>query len=273
MAEAPVGSGMAWLAMTYETGRALELAVSAANASDPLLLSLNLNCSSPPTVITNICADTPSGDPTSTIVLGSHSDGVFAGSGIVDNGSGTCSNLAWAMAVSAALASPGFTPFPNRLRFCWWGAEEQGLLGSRYHVQQARNATKPGDRLSDYQLNLNADMSACPNFVFGILNGSTGVNTSSIPPAVIPGSEAITRLFVDWFEGRHLPWDSKTLNGGSDYQSFLEAGVPAGGVSAFINRMKTEEERDRYDRMLGPGKGGIPNIAIDPVHSAAAAQR
>ena len=36
--------------------------------------------------IRNICADTPSGDKTKTIVVGAHSDGVPAGSGINDNG-------------------------------------------------------------------------------------------------------------------------------------------------------------------------------------------
>jgi acetylornithine deacetylase/succinyl-diaminopimelate desuccinylase-like protein len=36
--------------------------------------------------IGNICADTPTGDKTKTIVVGSHSDSVPAGSGINDNG-------------------------------------------------------------------------------------------------------------------------------------------------------------------------------------------
>jgi carboxypeptidase Q len=36
--------------------------------------------------VANICTDTPSGDKTKTIVIGSHSDEVPAGSGINDNG-------------------------------------------------------------------------------------------------------------------------------------------------------------------------------------------
>jgi aminopeptidase S len=39
--------------------------------------------------VANICADTPSGDQTKTIVVGAHSDGVQAGSGINDNGKKT----------------------------------------------------------------------------------------------------------------------------------------------------------------------------------------
>ena len=38
----------------------------------------------------NICADTPTGDKTKTIVVGAHSDGVPAGSGINDNGIQIC---------------------------------------------------------------------------------------------------------------------------------------------------------------------------------------
>ena len=40
----------------------------------------------PPAQVENICADTPTGDATQTIVIGSHSDSVPAGPGINDNG-------------------------------------------------------------------------------------------------------------------------------------------------------------------------------------------
>ena len=39
-----------------------------------------------PFPVGNICADTPTGDITQTIVIGSHSDSVPAGPGINDNG-------------------------------------------------------------------------------------------------------------------------------------------------------------------------------------------
>jgi len=149
---------LTWLSMRYEEGKTLELVIRAAANSTtptPVTLALNLVCRYPNTVITNLCADTATGDATSTIVVGSHSDGVIAGAGMVDNGSGTCGNLVWATAVHQMLQTPGFVPFPNRLRFCWWGAEEQGLLGSRYHVEVAKNATEVGNRLQDYQMNLN----------------------------------------------------------------------------------------------------------------------
>ena len=43
----------------------------------------------PPVVTINILADTLTGDPSNTIVVGSHLDSVPAGPGINDNGSGT----------------------------------------------------------------------------------------------------------------------------------------------------------------------------------------
>ena len=156
--EASTSTQLAWLSMRYEEGKMLELIVRAgANSSTvtPVYLTANITCRYPNTVITNLCADTPTGDATSTIVIGSHSDGVIAGAGMVDNGSGTCGNLVWATAVHELLQTSGFAAFPNRLRFCWWGAEEQGLLGSRYFVEQAKVATTVGNRLADIQMNLN----------------------------------------------------------------------------------------------------------------------
>ena len=148
------------LSMRYEEGHALELIIRAAaqqqqNATTLPTLALNLTTLTPDVTITNLCADTPTGDPTSTIVIGSHSDGVVSGAGIVDNGSGTCGNLVWAVGVHDLLQTAGYEAFPNRLRFCWWGGEEEGLLGSRYHVDVAKNATEVGNRLADYQVNLN----------------------------------------------------------------------------------------------------------------------
>ena len=72
----------------------------------------------------NIIADTLDGDKTKTIVVGSHLDSVAAGPGINDNGSGSSTNLELAVQL-AKLA----VPIKNRVRFCWWGAEELGLLG------------------------------------------------------------------------------------------------------------------------------------------------
>ncbi len=96
----------------------------------------------------NVIAETPWGNPESVIVVGSHLDSVPAGPGINDNGSGTSANLEMAI----QLAQSGMQ-FPNKIRFAWWGAEERGLLGSEFYVNNlTQNAPQ---EISKIALNLN----------------------------------------------------------------------------------------------------------------------
>lgn len=62
-----------------------ELGIQLANAAVNPHVMMNINVIGVDGVA-NICADTPSGDPAKTIIIGAHSDGVPAGSGINDNG-------------------------------------------------------------------------------------------------------------------------------------------------------------------------------------------
>jgi Zn-dependent M28 family amino/carboxypeptidase len=56
----------------------------------------------------------------------------------------------------------------KNIRFCWWGAEEHGTIGSYHHVEEANTTTVEGNRLKDYIMMLNFDMLASPNYYFGI---------------------------------------------------------------------------------------------------------
>ena len=130
----------------------------AAQAGKGFYITMNLNLANTnTTVVTNIIADTTTGDVTSTVVVGSHMDSVQAGPGVNDNGSGSSANLAMALQVDKMLKA-GLLTLPNRIRFMWYGAEEQGLLGSRYHVQQAQQSMVVGERTSDYAVMVNYDM-------------------------------------------------------------------------------------------------------------------
>lgn len=238
--------------------------------------------------IGNICADTRSGDKTKTIVVGAHSDGVPAGSGINDNGkkkyylsslfreesvislhlgSGTIGVLVLALNLARLLQTSTYTPYAYRVRFCWWGAEEIGLLGSIHHVEQASlaaNADRIGERLSDYLVNLNYDMLAGPNYRFGIHDSDTA--PASTPRKALNGTKRITDLFRQWFNEQKLPWSNASLGGGSDYVPFLARGVAVGGVNTGAGGIKSSAERDQYAAMLGTGNGGIANAAFDPCY-------
>ena len=128
-------------------------------------------------------------------------------------------------------------------------------------------STVVGERLQDYLINLNYDMLGSPNFIFGIYDGRTARNDT--PASAIAGSNKITALFRDWFIRQNLPWDYTDFSGRSDYGPFLAEGIVAGGLFSGADDMKTREQRDRYDAMLGQGLGGIPDIIQDPCYHKA----
>ena len=76
-----------------------------------------------------VIAETRGGDPDNVVVVGAHLDSVEAGPGINDDGSGTSLLLTMAQ----RLARPGH-PLKQKIRFGWWGAEEEGLVGSNYYA-------------------------------------------------------------------------------------------------------------------------------------------
>jgi len=73
------------LFLSHRAGQ--ELADAALNTSINVTVQLGINLKDLPNFpVGNICADTPTGNVTQTIVIGSHSDSVLAGPGINDNG-------------------------------------------------------------------------------------------------------------------------------------------------------------------------------------------
>ncbi|CAF0923208.1 unnamed protein product [Rotaria sordida] len=244
--------------LSYYVG--MQLFNAAGNAD--VIMNINISDANG---IGNICADTQTGDKTKTIVVGAHSDGVPAGSGINDNGSGTIGILILALNLARLFqtSSSNYSPYQYRIRFCWWGAEEIGLIGSRYHVEQASlpSTTIVGERLQDYLVNLNYDMLAGPNYRFGIHDSSTAPSTT--PETALHGTRQITDLFRQWFNQQKLPWSNSSLGGGSDYVPFLAAGLAVGGVNTGAGGIKPVSERDQYAAILGIGNGGIANAAHD----------
>ena len=67
------------------------------------------------------------GDPDNVMMAGAHLDSVAEGPGINDNGSGSRALLEVAENMAKMKAA-------NKVRFAWWGAEEAGLVGSTFYV-------------------------------------------------------------------------------------------------------------------------------------------
>ncbi|CAF3725374.1 unnamed protein product [Rotaria socialis] len=251
------------LFLSFPVGQ--ELANAALSISNNTGVRLTIDVKNLPlSPIGNICADTPTGDATQTIVIGSHSDSVPAGPGINDNGSGSAANLGLAVALARLFKTSTYAKYKYRVRFCWWGAEEIGLLGSDYHVKQAKISTVVGERLSDYLVNLNYDMLGSPNYIFGIYDGKTA--NSDTPVTALPGSNKMTALYRQWFDEQKLPWNYTDFSGRSDYGPFLAEGIVAGGLFSGADGTKTLDERNYYDQMLGQGMGGIAGAIHDPCY-------
>ena len=100
----------------------------------------------------NVIAQTKTGSTADVVMVGAHLDSVPEGPGINDNGSGVAAVLETALQLGS---SPQVA---NAVRFGFWGAEEDGLLGSDDYV-----GSLDLDALKDIALYLNFDMLGSPN--------------------------------------------------------------------------------------------------------------
>jgi len=160
----------------------------------------------------NIFTETLEGDPNNVIMLGGHLDSVIAGPGINDDGSGTTLVLELKTALEQFKVK-------NRVRFAWWGAEENGLLGSKYYTQNL-NASEANSILTY----LNFDMVS--RGYFGVFDGNGDTHGLAGPP----GSDVIEKIFVDDLTSKGINVTAAVFTGGSDYQSFFNIGKPVGGL-------------------------------------------
>jgi Zn-dependent M28 family amino/carboxypeptidase len=159
-----------------------------------------------------------------------------------------------------------YEKYPYRIRFCWWGAEENNMYGSFYHVEQANITTVEGNRLEDYAVVLNFDMLASINYIFGIYEGIS--LPDEVSSAVKNATVKISQLFRDWFDKELLPWDHRAFVS-SDHVPFLVAGVVCGGTFSGADDTKTLEQKNRYDKMLIDGYGGTAGAKYDPCYHQA----
>jgi Zn-dependent M28 family amino/carboxypeptidase len=199
----------------------------------------------------NVIADSPTGRDDRVVVVGAHLDSVIEGPGINDNGSGTATILEIAEQLAALRIEPR-----NTLRFAFWGAEEVGLLGSKYYV-----ATLSPEQRSQIAVNLNFDMLGSPNFARFVYDG----DGSSSPPAGPRGSGSIEQVFTDYFTAHGLAAVPTPFTGRSDYGPFIEVGVPAGGLFSGAEGIKTPEQAAQFGGTAGQPYDSCYHKACDTV--------
>ncbi|MEU5550932.1 M28 family metallopeptidase [Micromonospora sp. NPDC047793] len=194
----------------------------------------------------NLIADWPGGDPNAVVMTGAHLDSTTAGPGINDNGSGSAAILEVALAV----ARTGFAP-DRHLRFAWWGAEELGLRGSQYYVNNLPTAER--SRIKQY---LNFDMVGSPNAGYFVYDGDNSDGVGSGPgPA---GSAQIEQTIQAYFTSIGVPTRGTDFDGRSDYGPFISVGIPAGGTFTGAEGTKSSAQASLW--------GGTAGQAFDPCY-------
>ena len=219
----PYGAPLTALSMNSTKAQALIDAVKYGGTS-AVSIFLNADLSYPvASVTTNICGETPTGDRTSMVLVGGHSDGVAAGPGTNDDGSGSIATLTLAIALTKLTTNPAmnYPPLVNAVKFCWFGAEELGLLGSAEAVRQAvlndnKPAARVGSRARDWAIMVDLDMLGSLNFVNYVYDAMAYIPPTT-PTVAHNGSKLLSGMFFDFFDSNNLPRNSETFDGRSDY--------------------------------------------------------
>jgi Zn-dependent M28 family amino/carboxypeptidase len=243
-------AGQAWqipiIGPSFQLGTDLVKAAT----SDTLTLHIKTSTINEQRIAHNVIADTERGRDDNVVVMGAHLDSVTKGPGINDNGSGT----ATALTVAEQISRLG-DQIKNKVRFAFWGAEEEGLLGSTYYVTHLSAAQR-----ATIALNLNFDMLGSPNGRRGVYDGDDSEGAGTNPPA---GSGAIEKVFLDYFGARKLRTSPSTFDGRSDYGPFIDNGIPAGGLDSGAEKLKTAEEAKIYGGEAGKPYDGCYHQACD----------
>jgi hypothetical protein len=193
-----------------------------------------------------VIAETRTGDPNNVVIAGGHLDSVPEGPGINDDGSGT-----GALLVMAEQANKRGVKLRQKIRFMWFGAEENGLVGSSYYA-----ANLSDDEVEKVDVMLDYDMLASANYIRMIYDGDGNAEPGN--PAGPEGSGKVEQVFDDWFRSRGLQSARTPFDGRSDYVGFTLRGIPAGGVFAGAEGIKTPEEEAIY--------GGAAGAWYDPCY-------
>ncbi|WP_053360764.1 M20/M25/M40 family metallo-hydrolase [Bacillus sp. FJAT-27251] len=189
--------------LTKESGEALLKDVAAANKTVTFNVQLLKNVKSQNIIVSR----TPEkGSNHEIVYVSAHFDSVPFAPGASDNASGT------AVALELARVLKSY-PIDKEIRFVFVGAEEIGLVGSKYYANQLSQ-----DELKRSLVNFNMDMV-----------GTAWENASAIYMNTIDGKANIaTNTALATAERIGTPSELILYQrGASDHQSFYDVGIPA----------------------------------------------
>ena len=199
----------------------------------------------------NVIADSKGGDKNHVVVVDAHLDAIY-GAGMLDNASGSATILDIAQMMKKV------NPV-NKLRFIWFGGEELGLLGSTAYI----NSLSSSD-LSHIGYDLDADVTATPNYIVGVLDPAApdffgGTVSSTFPNRVYKASTVARDQAIGYFDSTGLNHELLSPVG-TDAFNFNEVGIPASGLLTGQDCCKSQHEVDLFGGSLGNYEGNIPSF-------------
>jgi hypothetical protein len=199
----------------------------------------------------NVIAESKGGDKNHVLVVDAHLDAIY-GAGMLDNASGSATILDIAQQMKNVQPR-------NKLRFIWFGGEELGLLGSAYYVNNL-----PSNELSHIGYDLDADVTATPNYIVGVLDPAApdffgGTVTNTFPNRVYKASTIARDQAVSYFDSIGLNHEFLAPTG-TDAINFNLVGIPASGLLTGQDCCKTQHEVDLFGGSLGNYEGNIPSF-------------
>lgn len=199
----------------------------------------------------NVIADSKGGDKNHVVVVDAHLDAIY-GAGMLDNASGSATIL------DIAQMMKNVNP-RNHLRFIWFGGEELGLSGSTAYI----NSLSSND-LSHIDYDLDADVTATPNYIIGVLDPAApdffgGTVSSTFPNRVYKASTVARDQAIGYFDSIGLNHELLSPVG-TDAFNFNEVGIPASGLLTGQDCCKSQQEVDLFGGSLGNYEGNIPSF-------------
>lgn len=231
------------VATTFELGREW--------SRTPTMLELTVESTVATITTENLIAETPSGAVESTTVLGGHLDSVAEGAGINDNATGVAAVLETAVRFAELGVQPN-----HRVRFAFWGGEEDGLYGSRHYVSQLDAAARR--QIARY---LNLDMIGSPNPVASVYG--VGEGGERWPQ----GSAVVRAVFTDFLTGHGVTPGQVNFRS-SDHAPFLDAGIAAGGLFTGADDGADPCYHEACDRLDGIDREMLALMADAAAHAA-----
>ncbi len=242
---APVGYSIPAVFSSFAVGNELN---DAYKAGENPTVSITVDNLIVPHFYPQVMAETKRGNKNKVVVSGAHLDSVPAGPGINDDGSGTMAQLE----VAKQIAKGKFKP-RQKIRFLWFGGEEDGLIGSLYYADNLTEA-----QVKKIVVMLDFDMIASSNFARLVYDGDGSVPGNPVGP---PGSGEVERVFTDFWASQGRVSEPIPFDGRSDYAGFINRGIPAGGIFAGAEAPKTAEQVAMY--------GGVADQQLDPCYHLA----